>query len=134
MTLVAFTTFMALGAWRLMREGIIVKRSSIVETLGSTTVICTDKTGTITENTMHLKHLYDHQTGTVLNEEEFGDSRLAKLISYAMWSSEPAPFNPMEKTLHKVYEQTQKNDERKEFHMFHEYPLEGKPPHDDTSF
>ncbi len=49
---VAFTTFMALGAWKLMREGIIIKQSSVVETLGSTTVICTDKTGTITENTM----------------------------------------------------------------------------------
>src|SRR5690606_4114686 len=36
---VAFTTFMALGAWKLMRDGIIIKRSSIVETLGSTTVI-----------------------------------------------------------------------------------------------
>ncbi|MEG0989205.1 MAG: HAD-IC family P-type ATPase, partial [Clostridium sp.] len=57
---VAFTTFMALGAWKLMREGIIIKRSSIVETLGSTTVICTDKTGTITENSMKLQHLYDH--------------------------------------------------------------------------
>src|SRR5690606_4183402 len=52
---VAFTTFMALGAWKLMREGIIVKRSSVVETLGSTTVICVDKTGTITENAMRLK-------------------------------------------------------------------------------
>src|SRR5690606_35249950 len=41
---VAFTTFMALGSWKLMKQGVIIKRSSIVETLGSTTVICTDKT------------------------------------------------------------------------------------------
>jgi Ca2+-transporting ATPase len=52
---VAFTTFMALGSWKLMKQGVIIKRSSIVETLGSTTVICTDKTGTITENSMKLK-------------------------------------------------------------------------------
>lgn len=51
---VAFTTFMALGAWRLMNMGIIVKQTKTVETLGGATVICTDKTGTITENKMSL--------------------------------------------------------------------------------
>jgi Ca2+-transporting ATPase len=125
---VAFTTFMALGAWKLMRDGIIVKRSSVVETLGSTTVICTDKTGTITENTMHLKHLYDYRSDKVFDEKDFGDTKLSTLIDYAMWSSEPVPFDPMEKTLHKVYEQTQSSDERKLFQMIHEYPLDGKPP------
>ena len=125
---VAFTTFMALGAWKLMREGIIIKRSSIVETLGSTTVICTDKTGTITENSMQLIELYDFQTDKTYGEQAFGDPRLSALISYAMWSSEPVPFDPMEKTLHSVYEQTQQDDLRGDYRMFHEYPLEGKPP------
>jgi Ca2+-transporting ATPase len=125
---VALTTFMALGAWRLMKEGIIVKRSSIVETLGSTTVICTDKTGTITENSMHLKMLYDWQSDKTYDENEFGEAQLTELINYAMWSSEPVPFDPMEKTLHSVYEQTQNDDRRKSFRLFHEYPLDGKPP------
>lgn len=125
---VAFTTFMALGAWKLMREGIIVKRSSIVETLGSTTVICTDKTGTITKNTMQLKHLYDFNSDKVFDEHDFNNAALATLIDYAMWSSEPVPFDPMEKTLHNVYMQTQSKDLRKTFRMIHEYPLEGKPP------
>jgi len=125
---VAFTTFMALGAWKLMRDGIIVKRSSVVETLGSTTVICTDKTGTITENTMHLKQLYDYRSDKIFNEQNFNDTSLSELISYAMWSSEPVPFDPMEKTLHQVYEQTEKDDLRNSYTLFHEYPLEGKPP------
>jgi len=125
---VAFTTFMALGAWKLMREGIIVKRSSIVETLGSTTVICTDKTGTITENSMQLKHLYDYSSDKIYDEINFSDAALSTLIDYAMWSSEPVPFDPMEKTLHKIYEQTQSTDLRNSFHMIHEYPLDGKPP------
>ncbi|MBS1950154.1 MAG: P-type ATPase [Cytophagales bacterium] len=125
---VAFTTFMALGAWKLMREGIIIKHSGIVETLGSTTVICTDKTGTITENSMRLKLLYDHKTDQTYDERKFSDKNLAELITYAMWSSEPVPFDPMEKTLHQVYAQTQKEDQRKNFQMVHEYPLEGKPP------
>lgn len=105
---VAFTTFMALGAWKLMREGIIIKRSNVVETLGSTTVICTDKTGTITENTMHLKHLYDYHSDKTFEEQDFKDAALTELIDYAMWSSEPVPFDPMEKTLHRIYGETQK--------------------------
>lgn len=125
---VAFTTFMALGAWKLMREGVIIKRSSIVETLGSTTVICTDKTGTITENTMQLKYLYDYQRDRTYEEPDFGHPDLAQLIDYAMWSSEPVPFDPMEKTLHRIYQETQQQDQRKAFQLFHEYPLEGKPP------
>jgi len=125
---VAFTTFMALGAWKLMQQGIIIKRSSIVETLGSTTVICTDKTGTITENSMQLINLYDFRTDKTYDTPSFGNPELSTLISYAMWSSEPAPFDPMEKTLHNVYEQTQPDDLRGDYRMFHEYPLEGKPP------
>src|SRR5690606_27872121 len=49
---VTFATFMALGAWRLMKMGIVVKQVKTVESLGSATVICTDKTGTITKNEM----------------------------------------------------------------------------------
>ncbi len=125
---VAFTTFMALGAWKLMREGIIIKKSSIVETLGSTTVICTDKTGTITENSMHLEAVYDFKLNKTFSEKEFNLPHASEVIQYAMWSSEPVPFDPMEKTLHSVYQNTQKEDLRKDFTMFHEYPLEGKPP------
>jgi len=125
---VAFTTFIALGAWKLMREGIIIKRSSVVETLGSTTVICADKTGTITENSMHLKALFDYKSNNIFDEADFNSPELSELIAFAMWSSEPVPFDPMEKTLHQVYEQTQADDQRKNFQMIHEYPLEGKPP------
>jgi len=125
---VAFTTFMALGSWKLMKQGLIIKRSSIVETLGSTTVICTDKTGTITENSMKLKALFDFKTNQVFDDKSFDKSELSELIQFAMWSSEPVPFDPMEKTLHKVYEETQTSDQRKDFQMIHEYPLEGKPP------
>ncbi len=125
---VAFTTFMALGAWKLMREGIIVKRSSVVETLGSTTVICTDKTGTITENSMQLKTLYDYRTNKFYESHQFEHPALSELIQFAMWSSEPVPFDPMETTLHRIYQQTQTKDLRKDFQMFHEYPLQGKPP------
>ncbi|MFZ2895502.1 MAG: cation-translocating P-type ATPase [Saprospiraceae bacterium] len=125
---VAFTTFMALGAWKLINEGIIVKRSSVVETLGSTTVICTDKTGTITQNSMHLHMMYDFSSGQTYLAHEFSDAALTDLISYAMWASEPVPFDPMEKELHRIYGETANEDLRPQFHMAHEYPLGGIPP------
>ncbi len=125
---VAFTTFMALGAWKLINDGIIIKRSSIVETLGSTTVICTDKTGTITRNIMHLHILYDFASDKTFMEEDYADPHVADLICYAMWASEPVPFDPMEKELHRIYEDTQSVDHRPQFYMAHEYPLDGTPP------
>lgn len=125
---VAFTTFMALGAWRLMKMGIVVKQMKTVETLGSARVICTDKTGTITENKMSLAKLAvfkgkeKESTGTSYNDEE------KSLIRLAMWASEPIPFDPMEIALHNAYATTTLKDERPFYTMVHEYPLDGKPP------
>jgi Ca2+-transporting ATPase len=56
---VALSAFQALGAFRLLRNKIIVKQPQFVETLGSATVICIDKTGTITQNLMHIEFVYD---------------------------------------------------------------------------
>ena len=136
---VAFATFMALGAWRLMKMGIIVKQTKTVETLGSATVICTDKTGTITENKMSLAQWYlleedslkdnfndngnfnkNESNSLSVNEEE--------LISLSMWSSEPIPFDAMEMALHDAYAKIGIIDERPNYKMVHEYPLSGKPP------
>jgi Ca2+-transporting ATPase len=125
---VALATFMALGAWRLMRQGVIVKETSTVEALGSATVLCTDKTGTITENRMELFKVYDFTGNTIPEKEKWQSSSAQNLISAAMWASEIVPFNPMEKAIHEAYTENIKKDLRPEFKMIHEYPLEGKPP------
>ena len=125
---VAFTTFMALGAWRLMKMGIIVKQTKTVETLGSATVICTDKTGTITENKMSLAQWYLFSNDTITDTKEDLNADELELISLSMWSSEPIPFDAMEIALHEAYTKATKNDERLNFKMVHEYPLGGKPP------
>ncbi|MFN8348862.1 MAG: cation-translocating P-type ATPase [Spirosomataceae bacterium] len=125
---VAFATFMALGAWRLMQQGIIVKQTQTVEALGSATVICTDKTGTITENKMELHRIFVFKTNAVLHEPEWTQPTAVELISTAMWASEPTPFDPMEKALHKAYHHLVTTDERSDFQLVHEYPLAGKPP------
>lgn len=125
---VAFTTFMALGAWRLMKMGIVVKQMKTVETLGSATVICTDKTGTITENKMSLAKLFVFSTKRVSTPEQVSTSEEKDLIAIGMWASEPIPFDPMEIALHQAYENLVPNDERPHFKLVHEYPLGGKPP------
>lgn len=125
---VAFTTFMALGAWRLMKMGIVVKQMKTVETLGSATVICVDKTGTITENKMSLAKLFVLATNTISAADHTLNDAEKELIRIAMFGSEPIPFDPMEIALHAAYKNTSSVDERSHFKMIHEYPLGGKPP------
>jgi Ca2+-transporting ATPase len=125
---VAFTTFMALGAWRLMKLGILVKQMKTVETLGSATVICTDKTGTITENKMSLARLFLLSTQEILTPEKDISADDKALIELAMWASEPIPFDPMEVALHQAYEKFLVADQRADYKMVHEYALGGKPP------
>ncbi len=125
---VAFTTFMALGAWRMMKKGIVVKQMKTVETLGSATLICTDKTGTITENKMTLAKLFILKTNTIVEAETEINVEEKALIRFAMWASEPIPFDPMEIALHTAYQKEFPADERSEFTLNHEYPLGGKPP------
>ncbi|HMU68649.1 MAG TPA: cation-translocating P-type ATPase [Chitinophagales bacterium] len=124
---VAFSTFMALGAFHLYKKNVIAKSPYTVETLGAATVICSDKTGTITENLMKPIAIYDAIDDNV---HDFNISRPAyhPLIEFAMWASEPEPFDQMEKQIHQLYTEVALSDLRLQFSMVHEYPLDGTPP------
>lgn len=124
---VAFSTFQALGAFRLLRNNIIVKQPQYVETLGSATVICVDKTGTLTQNKMSINYVYDALTKKSIQVQD-NSALPAMLLEYAMWSSETNPFDPMEKAIHELYGQMAAADKRKQFDQVHEYPIDGKPP------
>jgi Ca2+-transporting ATPase len=83
-----FTLFLSLGAYRLSRRGVLVRRLASVETLGSTTVICTDKTGTLTEGRFAVDaHVPIDGAGE------------AALLEAAALACEPAPADPMERAL-----------------------------------
>ena len=125
---VAFTTFMALGAWRMMKKGIIVKQTKTVETLGSATVICIDKTGTITQNKMILAKIFSIKSQVLKNIEAIDTDDEKELIRLSMFASEPIPFDPMEVALHQAYSKVYKEDERPQYKLVHEYPLSGVPP------
>lgn len=123
---VAFATFMALGARRLMQLGVIVKQTKTVETLGSATVICVDKTGTITENHMTLAKVYVHASEKIYDANE--TTAIGDVVTQAMWASEPIPFDPMEQAIHAAYGALASEDQRPHYKLVHEYPLSGKPP------
>ncbi|MBK9109350.1 MAG: cation-translocating P-type ATPase [Saprospiraceae bacterium] len=124
---VAFSTFMALGTLHLYKKQVLVKNPMTVETLGGVTVICLDKTGTITENKMQLKGLYDLRQDQISDTENLQTSHLT-VLEYSMWASEESPFDPMEQSIHQLYEKLNTKDLRKHFRMVKEYPLTGLPP------
>lgn len=127
---VAFTTFMALGAYRLMKQGIVVKRMQTVEALGSATVICTDKTGTLTENKMSLCGMFVLNGRELITDFASLSAGATQLLYHAALASEISPFDPMEAELHHVFEKASPTGlpAYDGLTMLLGYPLEGKPP------
>ncbi|EOR93944.1 Cation transport ATPase [Arcticibacter svalbardensis MN12-7] len=124
---VAFSTFMALGAYHLYKKGVIARSPHTVETLGAATVICADKTGTITENKMQISAIYDFASDKDFDYTKDAYS-LNEVLEYALWASETDPFDQMEKSIHHIYGEVAPEDKRKDFVFVHEYPLSGTPP------
>ncbi|MGZ8536738.1 MAG: cation-translocating P-type ATPase, partial [Flavisolibacter sp.] len=122
---VAFSSFMALGAYHLSRLGIISRQPQTVENLGAVNAICLDKTGTITENTMVVESIYDHHSGSLykINDVKAPPS---DVLYYGLLASELKPFDAMEKAIVEAY--TGIFHLQQDLPMVKEYPLEGKPP------
>ena len=72
---VVLTVFMAMGAWRISRARVLTRRAAAIETLGSATVLCTDKTGTLTENRMSIAELRI-ASGSVFRPREASDAKM----------------------------------------------------------
>ncbi|HRN45376.1 MAG TPA: cation-translocating P-type ATPase, partial [Flavobacterium sp.] len=99
---------------------IIVKQTKTVETLGSADVICSDKTGTITENKMSLAQWYTFSDDTIKQSNIDANNNDIELLSLAMWASEPIAFDAMEIALHDAYSKLKTGDERTNFKLVHE--------------
>lgn len=92
------TIFMALGAWRISQKNVLTRKMSAIETLGSVTVLCTDKTGTLTENKMLLNEVYVAGHSYKLNGEAVPEE-FHSLIEFAILASREESFDPMEKAI-----------------------------------
>ena len=92
------TAFMVMGAWRLSRVRVLTRRASAIEMLGAATVLCSDKTGTMTQNRMNLVEVRTLSTSWRAGQGVPGADAVA-LIEAARRASSPEPSDPMEKAL-----------------------------------
>lgn len=98
---VILTVFMALGVWRIAHQKVLTRYAPVIETLGSITALCVDKTGTLTLNKMSLEILATTQNILMLSAKDVELNPLQKeLLSYCVLASEVKPFDPMEKAFH----------------------------------
>lgn len=95
---VVLTVFPALGAWRLAKAKVLTRRVAAIETLGATSVLCVDKTGTLTENRMTVARLYAENAYLGVNYEPAAElpEHFHALVEFSILASETDPFDPME--------------------------------------
>lgn len=101
---VVLAVFPALGASRLARANVLTRQLGAIETLGATTVLCVDKTGTLTENRMSVASLY--AAGVQWNADEPPvqslPAALAAVLDAGMLASRADGFEPMDQALHRL--------------------------------
>ena len=122
---VILTVFMALGAWRMSKKKVLTRKPSAIETLGSATVLCTDKTGTLTQNKMTVAKLYNgNDFFTMIKTDDF-NPEFHEIIEYGILSSQTNPFDPMEKAITSMGNLYLKGTEHihTSWQMIKEYPL-----------
>jgi Ca2+-transporting ATPase len=94
------TVFMAMGAWRISRQRVLTRRAAAIETLGATTVLCTDKTGTLTENRMTVVALHAEQSRWAFGSVEPLAAAPRAVLDAALRACPPVPTDPMDVALH----------------------------------
>jgi Ca2+-transporting ATPase len=130
---VVLTVFPAMGAWRLSRENVLTRRIAAIETLGATSVLCVDKTGTLTENRMTVVQLYV-QGGAAAPGAGLGIDYAARpelpeafhtLVEFSILASVAEPFDPMEKAFHRLGQHFLQDTEHlhRDWTLVHEYGL-----------
>lgn len=119
---VVFTVFLALGAWRMARLRVLVRRPPAIEALGSVTVLCTDKTGTLTENRMALTRLLTDGGIAVTPDEEL-DSDNELLLGRAALASDADGFDPMDRAIHAIASASSPAPSAKRWKNLKHYPL-----------
>ncbi|MBL7932688.1 MAG: cation-translocating P-type ATPase [Bacteroidia bacterium] len=100
---VVLTVFLALGAWRLSKKNVLTRNPSAIESLGSATVLCSDKTGTITQNKMEVISVYDGNSVVDKIDYENKKNIISELITVAKQATADNSADPMEKAIHQLH-------------------------------
>ncbi|PSB26286.1 cation-translocating P-type ATPase [Stenomitos frigidus] len=128
---VVVTIFLALGAWRISQHHVLARRASAVETLGAATVLCVDKTGTLTLNQMAVQQLCPPDTektqpyDLALHEREALPEAVHELVEFCLLASQRDPFDPMEKAFKQLGNRYLAHTEHlhNDWMLLREYPL-----------
>ena len=125
---VVLIIFFALGAWRMSKLGVLTRNTAVLETLGAATVLCVDKTGTLTVNQMSVRGLdvegvrVDTATSGTLAEP------FRELAEFAVLATRPESYDPMDKALRRFGETALAGTSRmhNDWTLLREYPLTPK--------
>jgi Ca2+-transporting ATPase len=122
---VVLTIFLALGAWRLSRKRVLTRRVAAIEALGAATVLCVDKTGTLTVNRMSVTRLVAGGRPLDVTGSETLPDEFHELVEYAVLASRRAPFDPMEQAIRELGLRALARTEHlhEDWELLREYPL-----------
>ena len=124
---VVLTIFLALGAWRMSRQNVLTRKSRAIQTLGSATVLCVDKTGTLTINQMSVKRIFASESfyNIDIKKELPLPEKFHELVEYGILASQKDPFDPMEKEIRSlgVYKLANTEHLHDNWEHIREYPL-----------
>ena len=124
--------FLALGAWRISLRHVLTRKMPAVENLGSATVLCVDKTGTLTMNQMSVRMLFAYGSGNISEELDLLASphqplpeKFHTLVEFGILASSPSPFDPMEKAVQSAGTEylSQTEHLHPDWKLAREYPL-----------
>ncbi len=124
---VVLTIFMALGAWRISKHNVLTRRVPVVETLGSASVLCVDKTGTLTMNQMSVQRLFAGHSIFEVNGQDppLPPEKFHELIEFSVLANHRDPFDPMERALNDFAKSRLANTEHlhDDWTLVRQYPL-----------
>ena len=124
---VVLTIFLTLGAWRISKSKVLTRRPSAIETLGAATVLCVDKTGTLTQNRSELKTLWVENSTFEFTEksDQKLDTKFNELLEYSALASQVEPYDPLEKEIREKAHQYLVNTTHlnQKWKLVKEYPL-----------
>jgi Ca2+-transporting ATPase len=125
---VVLVVFLALGAWRLTRHNVLARRAAAVENLGATTVLCVDKTGTLTENRMTVRLLVDAAGESIALDDAPLPERFHLLVEFALLATRSDVFDPMERAINALGlgRFVDAAHLHQDWEMVREYPLSGE--------
>jgi Ca2+-transporting ATPase len=126
---VVLTIFLALGAWRLSQRRVLTRRVPAIETLGAATVLCVDKTGTLTLNQMTVRRISaSNRVHEVRADRQDLPEPFHETVEFAILASHRDPFDPMEKAFRQLGKRylAQSEHLHDDWTLVREYPLSGR--------